>query len=187
MAFYVLLEVCFYDVFMLRVRTFTMVCVSPGHCSTDLFFCVFSQIEGPSEAAPPLLTWDIVHEKMPWSIILLLGGGFALAHGSEVSLTPHFPQWNTFRQPFGHFVFFPLGKGVWAVQVVGGKSHTPAEHPSFCYLHPAVSAGGHVHGMFQQHCYHHSVSPNTRRNGGNQHLIPSILYSANSLQMMYCN
>uniref|UniRef100_A0A672JGW2 Solute carrier family 13 member 2 n=1 Tax=Salarias fasciatus TaxID=181472 RepID=A0A672JGW2_SALFA len=32
-----------------------------------------------------LLNWDIVHEKMPWNILLLLGGGFALAHGSEVS------------------------------------------------------------------------------------------------------
>uniref|UniRef100_A0A3Q2Z2S0 Solute carrier family 13 member 2 n=1 Tax=Hippocampus comes TaxID=109280 RepID=A0A3Q2Z2S0_HIPCM len=59
-----------------------------------LFFCIPSKFprcgrssenEGPSEAAPPLLTWDTVHEKMPWSIILLLGGGFALAHGSEVS------------------------------------------------------------------------------------------------------
>ncbi|XP_051933736.1 solute carrier family 13 member 2-like [Hippocampus zosterae] len=59
-----------------------------------LFFCIPSKFPrcgrssengGPSEAVPPLLTWDTVHEKMPWSIILLLGGGFALAHGSEVS------------------------------------------------------------------------------------------------------
>lgn len=33
----------------------------------------------------PLLTWKIVHKQMPWSIVLLLGGGFALAKGSEVS------------------------------------------------------------------------------------------------------
>lgn len=41
-------------------------------------------IGAPAEAPTPLLTWDIVHEKMPWNILLLLGGGFALAHGSEV-------------------------------------------------------------------------------------------------------
>ncbi|XP_061537353.1 solute carrier family 13 member 2-like isoform X1 [Phycodurus eques] len=59
-----------------------------------LFFCIPSKFPkcgrtsedgGPAEAAPPLLTWEIVHEKMPWNILLLLGGGFALAHGSEVS------------------------------------------------------------------------------------------------------
>uniref|UniRef100_A0A671W9F4 Solute carrier family 13 member 2 n=1 Tax=Sparus aurata TaxID=8175 RepID=A0A671W9F4_SPAAU len=33
----------------------------------------------------PLLNWQVVHERMPWNIILLLGGGFALAKGSEES------------------------------------------------------------------------------------------------------
>ncbi|TRY98364.1 hypothetical protein DNTS_021790 [Danionella cerebrum] len=36
-------------------------------------------------ATPALLTWKVTQKKMPWSIILLLGGGFALAKGSEVS------------------------------------------------------------------------------------------------------
>ncbi|XP_047234946.1 solute carrier family 13 member 5-like [Girardinichthys multiradiatus] len=35
--------------------------------------------------APPLLTWQVTQEKMPWNIVLLLGGGFALAKGSEES------------------------------------------------------------------------------------------------------
>jgi sodium-dependent dicarboxylate transporter 2/3/5 len=30
-------------------------------------------------------SWEMVHEKMPWGIILLLGGGFALAEGSQRS------------------------------------------------------------------------------------------------------
>ncbi|KAM9320842.1 solute carrier family 13 member 2 [Gastrophryne carolinensis] len=34
---------------------------------------------------PPLLDWKTVNQKMPWNIVLLLGGGFALAQGSEES------------------------------------------------------------------------------------------------------
>nr|XP_023685087.1 solute carrier family 13 member 5-like isoform X1 [Paramormyrops kingsleyae] len=42
--------------------------------------------EGESMKVPStLLNWQVVHEKMPWNIILLLGGGFALARGSEKS------------------------------------------------------------------------------------------------------
>ncbi|XP_035010715.2 solute carrier family 13 member 2 isoform X2 [Hippoglossus stenolepis] len=59
---------------------------------SSLFFCIPSNLPrcwsndgAPAEAPSPLLTWDIVHQKMPWNILLLLGGGFALAHGSEVS------------------------------------------------------------------------------------------------------
>ncbi|NXP06653.1 S13A2 protein, partial [Thinocorus orbignyianus] len=36
-------------------------------------------------APPALLDWKTVHEKMPWNIVFLLGGGFALAKGSEES------------------------------------------------------------------------------------------------------
>ncbi|XP_070773010.1 solute carrier family 13 member 2-like [Enoplosus armatus] len=42
--------------------------------------------EGKMVMAPStLLNWQVVHERMPWNIILLLGGGFALAAGSEES------------------------------------------------------------------------------------------------------
>ncbi|XP_042564733.1 solute carrier family 13 member 5 [Clupea harengus] len=48
-------------------------------------FCVGGR-SGESKKAPPaLLNWEVVHEKMPWNILLLLGGGFALARGSETS------------------------------------------------------------------------------------------------------
>ncbi|XP_026564311.1 solute carrier family 13 member 5 [Pseudonaja textilis] len=33
----------------------------------------------------PLLDWNTVQKKLPWSIVLLLGGGFALANGSDAS------------------------------------------------------------------------------------------------------
>ncbi|XP_047450306.1 solute carrier family 13 member 2-like [Mugil cephalus] len=54
-----------------------------------LLFCIPSTLPSfrgsAANAPPPLLTWDVVHQKMPWHILLLLGGGFALAHGSEKS------------------------------------------------------------------------------------------------------
>ncbi|XP_069801922.1 solute carrier family 13 member 2 [Dendropsophus ebraccatus] len=34
---------------------------------------------------PALLDWQTVNQKMPWNIVILLGGGFALAKGSEES------------------------------------------------------------------------------------------------------
>ncbi|KAM7033204.1 solute carrier family 13 member 2 isoform 2-T2 [Acridotheres tristis] len=40
---------------------------------------------GRFRAPPPLLSWKAVQEKMPWNIVFLLGGGFALAKGSEES------------------------------------------------------------------------------------------------------
>lgn len=40
---------------------------------------------GRLKAPPALLNWKTVNEKMPWNIVLLLGGGFALAKGSERS------------------------------------------------------------------------------------------------------
>ncbi|NWV43275.1 S13A2 protein, partial [Grantiella picta] len=45
------------------------------------------QTEGRAKfrAPPTLLDWKVVHQKMPWNIVFLLGGGFALAKGSEES------------------------------------------------------------------------------------------------------
>ncbi|XP_025031925.1 solute carrier family 13 member 2 isoform X2 [Python bivittatus] len=46
------------------------------------------QLEGsPGQvcAPPALLDWATVNRQMPWNIVILLGGGFALAKGSEVS------------------------------------------------------------------------------------------------------
>lgn len=33
---------------------------------------------------PPLLPWRSAEKMVPWGVVLLLGGGFALAKGSEV-------------------------------------------------------------------------------------------------------
>uniref|UniRef100_A0AAZ3PT86 Solute carrier family 13 member 5b n=1 Tax=Oncorhynchus tshawytscha TaxID=74940 RepID=A0AAZ3PT86_ONCTS len=45
-------------------------------------FCYHQHPAGPT---PALLTWKVAQKKLPWSIVLLLGGGFALAKGSEES------------------------------------------------------------------------------------------------------
>ncbi|KAG8520154.1 Solute carrier family 13 member 2 [Galemys pyrenaicus] len=59
-----------------------------------ILFIVPSKIPGLTEvpgkpgklkAPPALLNWKTVNEKMPWNIVFLLGGGFALAKGSEES------------------------------------------------------------------------------------------------------
>lgn len=35
--------------------------------------------------SPALISWKVVQEKMPWGVIILLGGGFSLAEGSKQS------------------------------------------------------------------------------------------------------
>ncbi|KAL3857545.1 hypothetical protein ACJMK2_012199 [Sinanodonta woodiana] len=37
------------------------------------------------EKTKPLLHWSVVHEKLPWGVFLLLGGGFAMASAAETS------------------------------------------------------------------------------------------------------
>ncbi|XP_790428.4 solute carrier family 13 member 5 [Strongylocentrotus purpuratus] len=54
------------------------------------FFCRKKQDDDGSEdkkpaKIPTLLTWPVIHEKMAWSVIILLGGGSALADGCKVS------------------------------------------------------------------------------------------------------
>lgn len=39
----------------------------------------------PTEPSSGLITWKFINQKVPWSLIFLLGGGFALAEGGRVS------------------------------------------------------------------------------------------------------
>uniref|UniRef100_A0A3B4AA03 Solute carrier family 13 member 5a n=1 Tax=Periophthalmus magnuspinnatus TaxID=409849 RepID=A0A3B4AA03_9GOBI len=61
--------------------------ILPSEPPTHLCFWRSTPSESsvPAGPAPALLTWGVAQKKMPWNIVLLLGGGFALAKGSEES------------------------------------------------------------------------------------------------------
>ncbi|XP_035226421.1 solute carrier family 13 member 5-like isoform X2 [Stegodyphus dumicola] len=51
-----------------------------------LFFLFFLPAEPwQPHISPPLLVWSAVQKKLPWGLVLLLGGGYALAHGTQES------------------------------------------------------------------------------------------------------
>lgn len=50
-----------------------------------LKFCKRNPGKLPTEQTPGLITWKFINQKVPWSLIFLLGGGFALAEGGRVS------------------------------------------------------------------------------------------------------
>ncbi|CAH0548728.1 unnamed protein product [Brassicogethes aeneus] len=51
------------------------------------FINIFNKDESkrPKTSSPALITWKVVQQKMPWGLIFLLGGGFALAEASKSS------------------------------------------------------------------------------------------------------
>ncbi|XP_052224661.1 Na(+)/citrate cotransporter-like [Dreissena polymorpha] len=46
---------------------------------------VFGWFKGGTPGYKPLLKWSVAVEKLPWGVIVLLGGGFAMADASQVS------------------------------------------------------------------------------------------------------
>lgn len=40
--------------------------------------------QNPSKKVKHLLDWNIIQSRMAWGVVILLGGGFALADGTEV-------------------------------------------------------------------------------------------------------
>ncbi|XP_070573701.1 Na(+)/citrate cotransporter-like [Ptychodera flava] len=57
---------------------------APSECPS-YFCCRPKEDDSPSGSKPSLLNWPAVHKNLPWGLILLLGGGYALAEGCEVS------------------------------------------------------------------------------------------------------
>ncbi|XP_060902634.1 Na(+)/citrate cotransporter [Labrus mixtus] len=68
----------------IAILLFVLPSKPPRFCSrrSHSFDTVSRQTPG---STPRLLTWKVVQKKLPWGIVLLLGGGFALAKGSEIS------------------------------------------------------------------------------------------------------
>ncbi|RXG51843.1 Solute carrier family 13 member 2, partial [Armadillidium vulgare] len=53
-----------------------------------LLFIIPSKLPWKDTSAGPIpscLTWEVVHKKVPWGLILLVGGGFAMAEGASAS------------------------------------------------------------------------------------------------------
>ena len=50
----------------------------------NLAFCFFRPEETPPGAVPAVLDWKYVYQNMAWSVIIVLGGGFAMADAVKV-------------------------------------------------------------------------------------------------------
>ena len=65
----------------------------PGQHSIISIFCLCITLQlytlfvflGKKKPIRVLLEWPAVHSKFPWSIMFLMGGGYALANASKVS------------------------------------------------------------------------------------------------------
>lgn len=40
----------------------------------------------PTQGIEPIITWKDFQKTMPWEIVILVGGGYALASGSKVTI-----------------------------------------------------------------------------------------------------
>jgi hypothetical protein len=74
-------------------------------CLTEMGFqgpeCVLGPFlcPAPNTETEPLLSWKKAQETVPWNIILLLGGGFAMAKGCEVRAGRGAQAWEAGQVP----------------------------------------------------------------------------------------
>lgn len=59
--------------------------IIPANWSCINYFKRKSSENLPNVPSPGLITWKFINAKVPWSLVFLLGGGFALAEGGRVS------------------------------------------------------------------------------------------------------
>ena len=74
------------------------------------FLEIFKKDGKPLKSSPPLLDWKTAQDKVPWGIILLLGGGYALAEASEQSCLS---AW------IGHQLTALEGLADWIISLIG--------------------------------------------------------------------
>jgi len=79
-------------------------------------------------STPALLDWPTVHRSLPWSVVLLLGGGFALAYACKVSSNQLSKQFDAQGTKVGGVTMgWPLRLVTGAPLVVGGPRQ-------FCFI-----------------------------------------------------
>ena len=57
----------------------------PANYAFMRYCCNPKNQELPTAPTPSLITWKFIQTKVPWGLVFLLGGGFALAEGSKKS------------------------------------------------------------------------------------------------------
>lgn len=60
--------------------------IKRGNVYADVFSCAFkpSDKDSESDLLAPMITWKDFQKLMPWEIVVLVGGGYALAAGCKV-------------------------------------------------------------------------------------------------------
>lgn len=66
---------CYYSLCLLVIKLYNQINVAHLDLLTDRYH---------GKSVPALLPWKAAEKMVPWGVVLLLGGGFALAHGSQV-------------------------------------------------------------------------------------------------------
>jgi len=56
-------------------------------CAAALLLFFVPSVKRPGE---PVLTWDVAQQQLPWGVLLLMGGGFAIAKGFQESQLTRF-------------------------------------------------------------------------------------------------
>lgn len=59
--------------------------ILPANYAFMRYCCNPKRLELPTAPTPSLITWKFIQTKVPWGLVFLLGGGFALAEGSKES------------------------------------------------------------------------------------------------------
>ncbi|KAH0953317.1 hypothetical protein HN011_002667 [Eciton burchellii] len=65
-----------------------------------IYACSRDPAKRPKKASEGLITWKVIETKMPWSLMFLLGGGFAISKGSVASSMAR--QIGNFLSPLRH-------------------------------------------------------------------------------------
>lgn len=128
----------------------------------------------PNTETEPLLTWKKAQDMVPWNIILLLGGGFAMAKGCEVSASPGPPAGSgaggagsTGPTGIPHFPTCPMGRSevlphsaeVLCLALPGKRGKNYAVGPAGARSEPPPATAAAATAMTRGFCEHGGPTP----------------------------